>query len=103
MTNVGNWWGNQIIITDKKIVQPTDIDIVGISHIEKKYLVGECKFKNEKIDKSILDTLKERAKLLSTKYTLTKYVLFSLSGFTDYFSLNKNDDVICISLDDMYN
>lgn len=103
MTNVGNWWGNQIIITDKKIVQPTDIDIVGVSHIEKKYLVGECKFKNEKIDKSILDTLKERSKLLSTKYALTKYVLFSLSGFTDYFSSNKNDDVICISLDDMYN
>ena len=70
ITNVGSWWGNEITINSngEKKNQPTDIDVVGISTIDKKYVIGECKFKNEVIDKSIYDTLVRRATLISTKY-----------------------------------
>ena len=43
--------------------QSVDIDVVALSEVDKKALVGECKFKNEKIDKSIYETLVSRGKL----------------------------------------
>lgn len=104
ITNVGSWWGNEIIINSngKKKNQPTDIDVVGISTIDKKYVIGECKFKNEVIDKSIYDTLVKRATLISTKYKLSKYILFSLSGFSDWFKTQNNDNIVLISLSELY-
>ncbi len=35
--------------------QSTDIDVVGISAIENTAVIGECKFKNERIDKGIYE------------------------------------------------
>lgn len=104
ITNVGSWWGNEIIINSngEKKNQPTDIDVVGISTIDKKYVVGECKFKNEVIDKSIYDTLVKRATLISTKYKLSKCILFSLSGFSDWFKTQNNDNIVLISLSELY-
>ncbi len=52
-------------ITDKNgdtRAQSADIDVVGISEIDKKAVIGECKFKNEKIDKGIYETLTRRGK-----------------------------------------
>ena len=104
ITNVGSWWGNEITINSngEKKNQPTDIDVVGISTIDKKYVVGECKFKNEVIDKSIYDTLVKRATLISTKYKLSKCILFSLSGFSDWFKTQNNDNIVLISLSELY-
>ena len=103
INQVGTWWGNEIINENgTRKNQSTNIDIVGLSTIEKKYIVGECKFKNEKIDKSIYEILKKRILLLPTKYKLSKYLLFSLSGFSDWFDENKDDKLVLISLDDMY-
>ena len=45
--------------------QSADIDVVALSEVDKKAVVGECKFKNEKIDKGIYDTLIRRSKLIS--------------------------------------
>ena len=75
---------------------------MGISTIDKKYVVGECKFKNEVIDKSIYDTLVKRATLISTKYKLSKCILFSLSGFSDWFKTQNNDNIVLISLSELY-
>ena len=55
VTSVGTWWGVENI-TDKNgsiRAQSADIDIVALSDIDKKAVIGECKFKNEKIDKGI--------------------------------------------------
>ena len=46
---------------------------VALSETDKKAVVGECKFKNEKIDKGIYETLIRRGKLINAKYEVTKY------------------------------
>ena len=84
------------------LLQSADIDVVGISPLDKSFIVGECKFKNEKVDKNVYLTLVRRAKLIKTNYKLTKYILFSLSGFTSYFTEENDNDLILISLDMMY-
>ena len=104
ITNVGSWWGSELIVNEynEKKVQSADIDVVGISPLDKSFIVGECKFKNEKVDKNVYLTLVRRAKLIKTNYKLTKYILFSLSGFTSYFTEKNDNDLILISLDRMY-
>ncbi len=104
ITNVGSWWGSELIVNEynEKKVQSVDIDVVGISPLDKSFIVGECKFKNEKVDKNVYLTLVRRAKLIKTNYKLTKYILFSLSGFTSYFIEKNDNDLILISLEMMY-
>ena len=99
MTNVGVWWGTEQIENSKveRIQQSADIVIVGISEI------GECKFKNERIDKNVYDTLIRRASRIIGKYKITEYLFFSLSGFTEWFDSISDDNVILITLEDMYN
>ena len=65
-------------------------------------IVGECKFKKEKIDKTICETLIRRSKLITGKYAVTHYLLFSLSGFTEWFNNIDTSNIILITLDDMY-
>ena len=62
----------------------------------------ECKFKNEKIDRGIYETLVRRAGLISAKYKVVTYVLFSLSGYTQWFQTLEDSDVVLLSLDDLY-
>ena len=104
ITSVGSWWGTETIVNDdgKKMGQSADIDVVALSEIENKAVVGECKFKNEKLDRRVYETLLRRANVLSSKYTITKYILFSLSGYTKWFDDLKDNRAIRISLDDMY-
>lgn len=105
MTNVGVWWGTEQIENSKveRIQQSADIDTVGISEIDKTAVIGECKFKNERIDKNVYDTLIRRASRIIGKYKITKYLFFSLSGFTEWFDSISDDNVILITLEDMYN
>lgn len=102
-TSVGTWWGTEIIYDDnKKKIQSADIDLVAISEIEKTAIVGECKFKNEKIDKDVYETLIRRSKAISNKYTISKYILFSLSGYTKWFDTINDDNLILLTLDSLY-
>jgi hypothetical protein len=104
LTEAGSWWGTEQLIDEegRRIVQTADIDIVGISSVDKATVTGECKFKNSKIDKEIYETLVRRSRLISGGYRLTKYLLFSLSGFTNWFEKEKISDAILITLDEMY-
>ncbi|WP_408072373.1 ATP-binding protein [Butyrivibrio sp. JL13D10] len=104
LTETGTWWGVEQLqdAEGKWYQQATDIDVVGISTIDKTAVIGECKFKNEKIDKGIYETLIGRARLISGKYNITKYLLFSLSGFTDWFNDIDKTNLVLITVDDMY-
>ncbi len=104
LTETGTWWGVEQLRDDegKWYQQATDIDVVGISTIDNTAVIGECKFKNEKIDKGIYETLISRSRLISGKYNITKYLLFSLSGFTDWFEKTDKTNLILITVDDMY-
>ena len=104
ITAVGSWWGTETIAGDhgEKRAQPADIDVVALSETEKKAVVGECKFKNEKLDKGVYETLRQRANLLAAKYEVIKYLLFSLSGYTEWFDTLQDNNVIRLSLEDLY-
>ena len=104
VTTVGTWWGVENI-KDKNgdtRTQSAEIDVVALSETDKKAVIGECKFKNEKIDKGIYETLLRRGKLLSSKYKITKYIFFSLSGYTDWFESISDEDVLLLTLDSLY-
>ena len=104
ITSVGTWWGVENI-TDKNgdaRVQTADIDVVALSEIDKKAVIGECKFKNEKIDRGIYETLIRRGKLLTDKYKVSKYIFFSLSGYTDWFESLSDENVLLLTLDSLY-
>lgn len=104
ITSVGTWWGVENITEKNGEVrdQSADIDVVALSEVDKKAVVGECKFKNEKIDKGIYDTLIRRSKLISAKYKVSKYIFFSLSGYTDWYDSLVDEDVLLLTLDSLY-
>lgn len=100
ITETGTWWGVEHLTDDtgKRYQQSADIDVVGISPIDKVAICGECKFKNEPIDKDVYETLIRRSHLLSGDYIVTKYLLFSLSGFTKWFKMADIPNVYLITL-----
>lgn len=104
ITNVGTWWGMETVTNPQgeKRGQSADIDVVAISEIDKAAVIGECKFKNEKIDKGIYETLIRRSGLISARYKIKKIVFFSLSGYTEWFDTLNDDHVILLTLNDLY-
>ena len=104
ITETGTWWGVEQLQDDtgKWYQQATDIDVVGLSTVDNTAVIGECKFKNEKIDRGVYETLLGRARLIAGKYNVTKYLLFSLSGFTDWFDTQDKTNIVLITVEDMY-
>lgn len=72
--SLGRWWG-----TDPSTRNQTEIDLVG-EQDKATALFGECKWTNEKLGLSVLDTLIRRSQLFP--YTRVHYFLFSRSGYT---------------------
>ena len=100
LAGIGQWWGTDPI--EKKQIQ---IDIVGVPVQEANqkvntYLIGSCKFKNEKVDVDELELLKRYASAFAEKASF-HYVIFSLGGFTDRL-MQLSDQVQLITLADMY-
>lgn len=104
VTKVGTWWGTEEAADSngKKIRIPADIDVVGISDIDRAVVVGECKFRNEKIDKTVYETLVRRSRLVHTKYRTARFLLFSLSGFSEWFKETDQNSVSLYTLSDIY-
>ena len=72
--SLGRWWGN-----DPRQKKQTEIDIMG-EQDKQSALFAECKWRNEKVDLEILETLIGRSQLFP--YKNVHYYLFSKSGFT---------------------
>ena len=72
---LGRWWGSN---PAKK--RQEEIDIAALS--DKQLLLGECKWKNEKVGTDVLKTLVERGTLFS--YPEKYYFVFSKSGFENH-------------------
>ncbi len=104
LTETGTWWGTEVLVDEQggKTTRQADIDVVGLSAIDKVMVVGECKFKNEKIDRSIYETLVRRSKAIPAKYRITRYLFFSLSGYTKWFDEIDRNEVCLFTLDDLY-
>lgn len=87
-TNMGRWWGN-----NPKTKTQEEIDIVAID--DTMILFGECKWKNEKLDMDIVNSLIRKSEINAfNKFEKKFYGLFSKSGFTnsvkEYSNENKN-------------
>lgn len=59
ITNYGTWWG-----PNPALKQEADIDVVASDEIDKRVLVGECKWRNEINESEVLESLRERCGLL---------------------------------------
>jgi len=98
ISSVGKWWGSH---PEKH--EQTDIDVVCLDTVSKKCLLGECKYTNDKFDKTIFEELTERDGLIDKKYTTAGYLLFSKSGFTDWvLNKAKDDRIYAYTLSDLY-
>lgn len=70
----GRWWDNK-----------NEIDIVALNSIGNEILFGECKYRQKKMDVDVLASLIEKASHVPWQRNnrVEKYVLFSISGYTD--------------------
>lgn len=104
VTTVGNWWGTETIAAEdgSRRAQSADIDVVGLSDMDKKAVLGECKFRNEKMDKGVYETLRRRSALIPARYGISKYLFFSLSGYTDWWASMTDENVRLLTLDSLY-
>lgn len=97
LSEIGEWWGS-----DAKTKKEVQIDIVGTSAENDEYIIGSCKFKNEKIGVDELELLQNYAKVFG-KGKKYHYYIFSKSGFTPALEERAtNDEVKLIKLEDMY-
>lgn len=102
LANVGQWWG-----TDAAAKKEIQIDIVGVPVQEPnkkitEYLIGSCKFKNEKIGMDELRLIEHYADVFG-KGRSYYYMIFSLGGFTqELIDYAKDNPVKLVSLEDMY-
>ena len=75
-TDIGRWWG-----TDSASKTQVEIDIVASDG--ENDLVGECKWKKEKIDLNTFHSLEEKAAVWKPNSRNKYLMLFSKSGFTE--------------------
>ena len=54
LSEIGQWWGN-----DSKRKKQIQIDIVGTPVEGKGYIIGSCKYRNEKIGMDELELLRD--------------------------------------------
>ena len=101
---IGEWWGTHP--TEKKEIQ---LDIVALDsrannvRAGRKYLIGSCKFKNEKIGTGELDLIRNYASVFTNANDACFYYIFSKSGFTEaLLEKQKNGEVVLITMDEIY-
>ena len=97
LSDIGQWWG-----TDSATRKEVQIDIVGSQTESSEYLIGSCKYRNEKIGTDELDLLRHYANVFG-KGSRYHYYIFSLGGFTEpLLECGKRGEVTLLTLDDLY-
>ena len=97
LREVGQWWG-----TDGRTRKEIQIDLVGTSVDGNAYLIGSCKYRNEKIGTDELELLQDYASVFR-KNGRFAYYIFSRGGFTDaLLRLEQEGLVTLLTLEDIY-
>lgn len=104
LINIGEWWG-----TDPIKKKDAQLDVVAIgakaanSGSGRKYIIGSCKYTNDKIDIGELELIKEYARIFINKSDTCYYYIFSKSGFTEkLIEKSKTETVKLISMQKIY-
>ena len=88
--------------TDPKKKKQIQIDIVGTPVEGKDYIIGSCKYRNEKIGVDELDLIRDYASVFG-KGNNYYYYIFSKGGFTDgLLQAQERGEVRLITLEDLY-
>ena len=74
---LGRWWGNNPVLKKQE-----EIDLLAVNHLERKALLGECKYRNGLLDLDVIHTLQQRA-LLFPQYPEKYFIFYSKSGFSE--------------------
>lgn len=97
LRDVGQWWG-----TDSKERKEVQIDIVGTPVEGNEYIIGSCKYKNEKIGVDELELLRRYASVFG-RGSRYHYFIFSKGGFTPALEdLGRTGEVTLLGLEDLY-
>ena len=97
LSDIGQWWGS-----DKTTRKEVQIDIVGKSADNNEYIIGSCKYRNEKIGVDELELIKYYASVFG-KGSKYHYYIFSLGGFTkELLECKKRGEVRLLTLDELY-
>lgn len=100
--DIGRWWGTNSKPDSKGEHRQVEIDIVGIPVTGREYLIGSCKFRNEKTGIDELELMYEYAAAFG-KGSHYHYYIFSKSGFTAALQARgERGEVTLVSLEDMY-
>lgn len=95
--DIGQWWG-----TDSKTRKEVQIDIVGMPVEGNEYLIGSCKYRNEKIGAEELELLHRYAAVFRRDGNF-HYYIFSKGGFTPaLLEAEKRKEVTLVTLEDLY-
>lgn len=102
--DIGEWWG-----TDPVQKKEAQLDIVAVSARESgadtglRYLIGSCKYRNEKTGVDELELIRYYASIFATAKDECFYYIFSKSGFTEGLEeASARGEVTLVSLNDMY-
>lgn len=97
ISEVGQWWG-----TDARERKEVQIDLVGVPVEGNEYLIGSCKYRNEKIGVDELELLRKYAAVFKGDGKF-HYYIFSKGGFTGaLLDLEKRGEVKLVTLEDIY-
>lgn len=97
LSEIGQWWG-----TDRKKKKQMQIDIVGTPVEGKDYIIGSCRYRNEKIGMDEFDLLRDYASVFG-KENNYHYYIFSKGDFTDgLLQAQENGEVRLVTLEDLY-
>ena len=97
LSAVGQWWG-----TDSKTRKEVQIDIVGTPVEGGEYLIGSCKYRNEKIGIDELELIQKYASVFR-KDGVFHYFIFSKGGFTPaLLEAGERGEVTLLTLDNLY-
>lgn len=97
IVNIGEWWG-----TDEKERKQIQIDIVAATSVKNEFIIGSCKFRNEKTGYDELELIRKYSAAFANKGKF-HYIIFSKSGFTDaLLDAEKKGEVRLITLSQMY-
>jgi uncharacterized protein len=97
LNEIGQWWG-----TDPEKKKQIQIDIVGTPVEGRDYIIGSCKYRNEKIGVDELELIRSYASVFG-KGNVYHYYIFSKGGFTEgLFEAQARGEVQLVTLDDLY-
>ena len=97
LSEIGQWWG-----TDHQKKKQIQIDIVGTPVEGNDYIIGSCKYRNEKIGLDELELIREYAAVFG-KGANYHYYIFSKGGFTDgLLQAQERGEVQLLTLADIF-